>query len=269
MIGFLRLPDLNSASCLTRYSGCWPCRIGCAGLPREPSALWQAAQTCVAIARPWRGRPWRPARRLVGGRAPRRQRQGERSDPARTARRRRRGRKTARQRAVGRRHVVRSFEVQNRRFYNQGFGRRDDRRARPSARAAAGCRGHGGGSTMRAQGRAGLDAYRALPHHRQPARPAAGHRAARDRLRRPLQRRQVDRHQHAGPAPPAGLRLEDAGPHAARQPVRARPARRRRRAVRRPAGLRLCGGRARRQAALAAGDGRLPRAAPQPERAWC
>ena len=41
--GLSRLPDLNSASCLARYSGCWPCRIGLAGLPREPSAVWQAA----------------------------------------------------------------------------------------------------------------------------------------------------------------------------------------------------------------------------------
>ena len=37
----------------------------------------------------------------------------------------------------------------------------------------------------------------------------------------------------------------------------------------RPAGLRLCGGRARRQAALAEGDGRLPGGAPQPVAAWC
>ena len=69
----------------------------------------------------------------------------------------------------------------------------------------------------------GLDAHRALPHHRQPARPAARHRAARDRLRRPLQRRQVDRDQHADAAEAPGLRLQDAGPHAAHQPVRAGP----------------------------------------------
>ena len=83
-------------------------------------------------------------------------------------------------------------------------------------------------------------------------------RAARDRLRRPQQRRQVDRDQHAGAAEAAGLRVEHAGPHPAHQPVRARAQGRARRAVRRPARLRLCRGRARRQAALAAGDGRLP-----------
>jgi hypothetical protein len=49
MMAFLRLPDLNSASCLARYSGCWPARIGLAGLPREPSAVWQAMHTSVAI----------------------------------------------------------------------------------------------------------------------------------------------------------------------------------------------------------------------------
>src|SRR3954452_14135828 len=53
MIGLTRLPALNSVSCLTRYSGCWPCRIGLAGLPREPSAEWQAAQTFVEIAWPF------------------------------------------------------------------------------------------------------------------------------------------------------------------------------------------------------------------------
>ena len=41
--------------------------------------------------------------------------------------------------------------------------------------------------------RAGLAAHRPLPHQRAAARPPAAARAARDRLRRPLQRRQVDR----------------------------------------------------------------------------
>ena len=45
--GLLRLPDLNSPNCLARYSGCWPAMIGLAGLPREPSAVWQAPHTCV------------------------------------------------------------------------------------------------------------------------------------------------------------------------------------------------------------------------------
>src|SRR5205085_10932266 len=52
MIGFCRLSALNSVSCLTRYSGCWPCRIGLAGLPREPSLVWQAAQTSADLAWP-------------------------------------------------------------------------------------------------------------------------------------------------------------------------------------------------------------------------
>src|SRR5262245_25168439 len=50
--GLLRLPDLNSPSCLARYSGCWPAMIGLAGLPRVPSAVWRAAHTCVDIAWP-------------------------------------------------------------------------------------------------------------------------------------------------------------------------------------------------------------------------
>src|SRR6185503_16339865 len=45
--GLLRLPDLNSSSCLARYSGCWPAMIGLAGLPRDPSAAWHAPHTCV------------------------------------------------------------------------------------------------------------------------------------------------------------------------------------------------------------------------------
>src|SRR6185369_16170 len=53
MIGFVRLPSLNSVSCLTRYSGCWPWMIGLAGLPREPSLAWQAMQTSVDLAWPF------------------------------------------------------------------------------------------------------------------------------------------------------------------------------------------------------------------------
>src|SRR5258706_8190712 len=53
MIGFLRLSALNSASCLTRYSGCCPCRIGLAGLPREPSLVWQATHTPFDVASPF------------------------------------------------------------------------------------------------------------------------------------------------------------------------------------------------------------------------
>src|SRR5256886_5506788 len=53
MIGFCRLSALNSVSCLTRYSGCWPCRIGLAGLPREPSLVWQATHTPFDVASPF------------------------------------------------------------------------------------------------------------------------------------------------------------------------------------------------------------------------
>ncbi len=52
---------------------------------------------------------------------------------------------------------------------------------------------------------------------------AAGDRAAGDRLRRPLERRQVDRDQRPDAAEAPRLRVEDAGPHAAHQPVRAGP----------------------------------------------
>ena len=52
MTAFARLPALNSVNCLTRYSGCCPCRIGLAGLPREPSFVWQAAHTAVEVACP-------------------------------------------------------------------------------------------------------------------------------------------------------------------------------------------------------------------------
>src|SRR5258708_2679500 len=31
MTGLARVPDLNSCSCLSRYSGCWPARLGFAG----------------------------------------------------------------------------------------------------------------------------------------------------------------------------------------------------------------------------------------------
>src|SRR5947209_3035850 len=52
MMGLLRLPALNSVSCLNRYSGCWPWMIGFAGLPREPSLAWQATHTPLEMASP-------------------------------------------------------------------------------------------------------------------------------------------------------------------------------------------------------------------------
>ena len=116
------------------------------------------------------------------------------------------------------------------------------------------------------QGCPGLDAHRALPHHSQQARPVACARTARDRIRRPQQCWQVNGHQQARTAKAPGLCVEDAGPHAEHQPVCTRPERRARRLFRRPARLRLCGGRTRGQVALAASDGRLPGGAAQPVR---
>ena len=48
MIGLLRLPDLKSCNCLTRYSGCCWASLGLAGMPELPSAPWQAAQHLAA-----------------------------------------------------------------------------------------------------------------------------------------------------------------------------------------------------------------------------
>ena len=64
-------------------------------------------------------------------------------------------------------------------------------------------------------------------------------RRARNRLCRPLQRRQVHLHQHPDAAEPPGLCLQDAGPHPEHQPVFARQAGRDRRRAGRPARLRL------------------------------
>lgn len=47
-----RLPDLNSVSCLTRYSGCWPANLGLAPMTELPSAAWQAAHTWPKDAAP-------------------------------------------------------------------------------------------------------------------------------------------------------------------------------------------------------------------------
>ena len=124
------------------------------------------------------------------------------------------------------------------------------------------------GATMTRQAKSGarVGAYGALPHHRKQACRVARDRAARGRLRRPIERRQVDRDQRPDAAEAPRLRVEDARPHAAHQPVRARSEARRRRVVRRPARLRLRCGRTQRQAALAGGDGRVPRGAAQPQR---
>ena len=92
----------------------------------------------------------------------------------------------------------------------------------PSRRPDPAAPPQGAGRLARKAG-AGLDPHGALPDHGQPARAAADHRTARDRLRRPLERRQEHRHQHPDAAEPPGLRVEDAGPHPAHQPVRARP----------------------------------------------
>src|SRR6478735_3427363 len=52
MTGFLRLPALNSSSCLTMYSGCCCASLGLAGTPELPPAPWQATQTAVNLASP-------------------------------------------------------------------------------------------------------------------------------------------------------------------------------------------------------------------------
>src|SRR4051812_22474064 len=52
MIGFGRLPLLNSCSCLTMYSGCCCDRRGLAGVPELPPGPWQAAQTALNLVPP-------------------------------------------------------------------------------------------------------------------------------------------------------------------------------------------------------------------------
>jgi hypothetical protein len=96
-----------------------------------------------------------------------------------------------------------------------------------------------------------------LPQERTPATRLPARRRHRGRVRRPLQRRQVLGAQRPGRPAGAGPDQQDPGTHAADQFLR----RRRRSPPRRPTGLRLCQGGAGDQAALAAGDGGLPRAA--------
>src|ERR1700754_1394452 len=50
MIGFMRLPDLKSASCAAMYCSLWPARRGFCGSVELPSMPWQAPQ---AAALPW------------------------------------------------------------------------------------------------------------------------------------------------------------------------------------------------------------------------
>ena len=114
----------------------------------------------------------------------------------------------------------RNLSCQSRRFYNDAFATTTSTRCRllrPPPEAA------GDDDATATQG-ARLDAHGALPHDaRAQLDQLPADRAARDRLRRPLQRRQVDRDQHADAAEASRVRVEDAGPHAAHQPVRARP----------------------------------------------
>src|SRR6478735_7592817 len=53
MMGLARLSDLNSCSCLSRYSGCCWASLGLAGVPELPSAPWQAAHTAANLVLPW------------------------------------------------------------------------------------------------------------------------------------------------------------------------------------------------------------------------
>src|SRR5574343_171147 len=52
MMALARLPDLNSCSCLTRYSGCCWASLGLTGVVELPSAAWQEAHTAPKEASP-------------------------------------------------------------------------------------------------------------------------------------------------------------------------------------------------------------------------
>src|SRR5262245_41043557 len=198
MTGLLRLPSLNSVSCLTRYSGCWPWRMGLAGLPREPSAVWQAAQTWVEIA-------WPLARSGLAGAGASAAIAGTTVHAARAA---------SIREAIDFMWEEESLLAwsKTQRFYNGAHHGRPSTSQRPGAHPQE-ARDAGENGT-------GLGTYGALPHHRQPTASVARHRAARDRLRRALQRGQIHCHQHAHATAAARLRLQEAGAHAAHQPVR-------------------------------------------------
>src|SRR5688572_13334464 len=191
-----RLPDLNSSSCLTRYSACWPAMIGLAGLPREPSALWQAAQTLVDVA-------WPLAR------------SGFAAAGAESAA------------AAGAASTKLSTAADSRRFGSRtaaGFIRAGCSCAKPgdftmpdpSEPHGRTKRHHHTGrpgrreQRRRDETRARVDPHRPFRDDREPTRPVAVDRAARGRVCRPLQRRQVDRDQRAGAAEAARLRVAHA-----------------------------------------------------------
>src|SRR3954452_10552722 len=52
MMGFGRLPPLNSCSCLKMYSGCCCASLGFAGVPELPPTPWQATHTEENFASP-------------------------------------------------------------------------------------------------------------------------------------------------------------------------------------------------------------------------
>ena len=154
MTAFWRLPDLNSASCLAMYSGCCACRMGLAGRPRVPSAVWQARQV-AASAWPLAASGTK-AGALVSASA------GPASKAAR---------------ATARVSCMRIRKAFNEERLEPGkaadFTMHHDTRL-------AGLRQRPG---KRRQSCAGVDPQRPLSHHREPARPAAGQRTARDRFR--------------------------------------------------------------------------------------
>src|SRR5438132_9178027 len=151
MIGFLRLSALNSVSCLTMYSGCCPCRIGLAALPREPSLVWQATHTPFDVASPFARSGLAAAGACAASWAV--------AVTVNKASARANGSKAADFISGG---VF--IGCKTRRFYNDRFGRPHDGAKR--------------------EDRARLGAHRALPHHGEPVAAAAAHRAARDRVRR-------------------------------------------------------------------------------------
>src|SRR5262245_39346908 len=153
--GLLRLPDLNSLSCLARYSGCWPAMIGLAGLPREPSAVWQAPQTWVDNACP-----------------------------------------LARSGLTGALFSAATTGIANAAANNRAMGDfirstlGDGRASKPTNFTMA----HGTARPERSCGsprRPRLGAFGPVSRHGQPPARPAGARVARDRFRRPQQRRQV------------------------------------------------------------------------------
>ena len=185
MIGFLRLPALNSVSCLTRYSGCWPCddRVGRAAARAVGGVAGGADLGRDGLALGQVG--------LGGGLAAS---AADAAAPAQAASSRRTSSRAARL------HV----------------GQRGVRDAKPGDFTMTLWAPHDRPTTPADAARPPADADKPALAWTHTARflttasqldQLPADRAARDRLRRPLQRRQVDRDQHAGAAEAARLRV--------------------------------------------------------------